>query len=50
MMWGPSQAPAAYAEVAGSAMVLVMTVGLSGGSGFSFVITAISSGQIPLGR
>ena len=48
MMWGPTQAPPAYAEIAGSAMVLVMTVGLSAGSGFSFVVTAISSGQIQI--
>jgi equilibrative nucleoside transporter 1/2/3 len=44
MMWGPRNAPPALAEQAGTVMIFLLTAGLSAGSGFSFLVTGISSG------
>jgi hypothetical protein len=48
MMAGPAQlgphAAPALAEAAGVTMVLLMTMGLSAGSGLSFLVTAASKG------
>lgn len=45
MMTGPAQLPRALAERGGNVMVLLMTGGLSAGSLFSFVVSAVSLGR-----